>query len=146
MESTLRVQAPVLTASHAGEMRFAAEIRGHRIETDQPVYGGGADSAAMPLELLGASLGTCVALYVHQFLLTRGLPTDGLRVEVSTEMSQKPKRIGAFGVHVRLPEGTPEEYRERIERVAASCPAHNTLVHPPEIRFSFEEAALAAAL
>jgi putative redox protein len=145
MQTTIDPQAPVLTATHAGGMCFAAEVRGHRIETDQPVYGGGADGAAMPLELLGASLGTCVALYVHQFLVSRSLATEGLRVEVTTEMAQKPKRIGAFDVRVQLPAGVPEEYRERVERVAASCPAHATLRHAPEIRFAFEHTVLAAA-
>ena len=138
--------SPVLTATHSGGMRFTAEIRGHRIETDQPVYGGGEDAAAMPLELLSASLGTCVALYVRQFLLSRGLPDEGLRVEVVTEMADKPKRIGGFAVQVIIPEGVPDEYRERIERVAASCPAHNTLMHPPEIRFAFATVEAAAAV
>ena len=32
---------PVMTARHDGGMRFVAEIRGHRIETDQPVEGRG---------------------------------------------------------------------------------------------------------
>ena len=143
MEVTVSTRTPVLSATHAGGMRFAAEIRGHRIETDQPAYGGGQDSAAMPLELLSAALGTCVALYVHQFLVTRELPTEGLRVEVGTEMAHKPKRIGSFDVRVILPDGIPDEYHERIERVAASCPAHNTLMHPPEIRFAFDQAAVA---
>lgn len=136
----------VLTATHAGGMRFTAEVRGHLIETDQPTDGGGADSAAMPLELMGASLATCIALYVHQFLAVRHLPTSGLRVDMASEMAHQPKRIGAFDVRVQLPDGVPEEYRERIERVAMSCPAHNTLTHPPEIRVSLESADSPAAL
>jgi putative redox protein len=143
MDVTVSSRTPILTATHAGGMRFAAEIRGHRIETDQPVYGGGEDAAAMPLELLSAALGTCVTLYVHQFLVTRDLPTEGLRVEVGTEMAYKPKRIGAFDVRVILPDGIAAEYHERIERVAASCPAHATLMHPPEVRFAFEQAEVA---
>ena len=146
MDVTVSSRTPFLTAAHAGGMRFAAEIRGHRIETDQPAYGGGEDAAAMPLELLSAALGTCVALYVHQFLVTRELPTEGLRVEVGTEMAQKPKRIGAFEVRVILPDGIAAEYHERIERVAASCPAHATLMHSPEVRFAFEQATVATAV
>ena len=144
MEVTVSSRTPVLSAAHAGGMRFAAEIRGHRIETDQPAYGGGEDAAAMPLELLSAALGTCVALYVHQFLVTRELPTEGLRVEVGTEMAHKPKRIGSFDVRVILPDGIPDEYHERIERVAASCPAHATLLHAPEVRFAFDRVGTAA--
>lgn len=48
--------SPLLIATYDGGMRFVAEVRGHRIETDQPEYGKGEDSAPMPLEPIGASL------------------------------------------------------------------------------------------
>jgi hypothetical protein len=32
-----------------------------------------------------------------------------------------------------LPDGVPEAYLPMLERVARSCPAHNTLTQPPEI-------------
>jgi uncharacterized OsmC-like protein len=67
-------------------------------------------------------------------------------VDVVSEMAHQPKRIGAFDVRVQLPDGVPEEYRERIERVAMSCPAHNTLTHSPGIRVSLEAANDRAAL
>lgn len=137
MQNRERAGAPVLTAYHDGGLRFVAEIRGHRVETDQPAYGGGADSAAMPLELLSAALGTCVVLYVHQYLATRSLPTDGLQVAVTSAMAEdRPRRIGRYDVEVRLPDGIPAELRPMIERVAASCPAHATLAHPPQINFA----------
>ena len=126
--------SPVLTARHDGGMRFVAEVRGHQVVTDQPEYGRGADSAAMPLELLGAALGTCIALYVHQFLSVRSLATDGLRVELTATPSEdRPKRIVRYDVAVRLPSGVPAEMLLLIERVAVSCPAHATLTHSPEI-------------
>ena len=136
MQNTKATGAPVLTAYHDGGMRFVAEIRGHRVETDQPAYGGGADSAAMPLELLSAALGTCVVLYVHQFLATRSLPTEGLQVAVTSAMAEdRPRRIGRYDVEVRLPDGIPAELWPMVQRVAASCPAHATLAHTPRIEF-----------
>jgi len=36
----------------------------------------------MPLELIGAALGSCIALYVQRFLHVRNLPYHGMRVEV----------------------------------------------------------------
>jgi uncharacterized OsmC-like protein len=85
----------------------------------------------MPLELLGASLGTCVALYVQQFCHTRGLHYEGLRVEVDPRGAQG--RIGRFEVRVILPEPLPPQYEQMLERVAKSCPAHNTLAHGAEV-------------
>jgi uncharacterized OsmC-like protein len=138
MEKAETYVPPVLMAKHDGGLRFTADIRGHTIATDQPERGGGSDSAPMPLELLGASLGTCITLYVHQFLAARSLPTDGLRVDVVSTSEKNPKRIGRFNVRVHLPEGIPEQYMEMIERVAVSCPAHATLTHAPEIAVSVE--------
>jgi putative redox protein len=114
-------------------LRFSAEVRGHRVVTDQPEQSGGSDSAATPLELLGVSLGSCIALYAHQFCATRGLPHEGLAVEVRTESARGPYRIARFDVKVILPEQVPEEYRPALERAVKACPVHNTLMHPPEI-------------
>lgn len=116
-----------IVVTHEGGLRFAAQLRSHRIVVDQPITGGGEDTGPMPLELLGASLGTCVALYVQQFCQSRGLATEGLRVEVEQYGARTPNRIGEFKVHVRLPAELPEELAPILERVARSCPAHHTL-------------------
>lgn len=96
----------------------------------------------MPLELLGASLGTCIALYVQQFCHVRGLPYRGMRVEVDPRGAQG--RIGRFDVRVVLPEPLPPQYEQMLERVARSCPAHNTLAHGAEIAVAIEHPAHAA--
>jgi putative redox protein len=121
----------VVTA--AGGVRIDAAIRGHTVHTDQPVHAGGADSAVMPLELLAASLGTCVALYAHQFCAKRGIDDDGLRVEVLWEKAEAPRRIRRFDVQVTIPDAVPEHYRPALERAVRTCPVHNTLAHAPEM-------------
>jgi putative redox protein len=124
--------------THDGGVRFAAQIRSHRIIVDQPAAAGGEDAGPMPIELLGAALGTCVALYVKQFLHSRGLPYDQMRVEVEQFRTQNPNRIDEFVVHVQLPEALPPGYHELLERVARGCPAHNTLQHHAEVQVSIE--------
>jgi uncharacterized OsmC-like protein len=118
---------PPIVVTHEGGVRFAAQVRSHRVLVDQPHRAGGDDSAPSPIELLGAALGTCVAYYVQQFCSTRGLPYDGLRVEVEQRPASSPARTGRFVVHVSVPPHTPPQYVPLIERVARSCPAHNTL-------------------
>lgn len=120
------VPKPPTVVTHDGGKRFTARVRTHSIVTDQPVHAGGDDAGPSPLELLGAALGTCVALYVQQFCRSRNLPHDGMRVEVESRHAQNPNRIGDFAVRVILPEELAEESLALIDRVATSCPVHNT--------------------
>ena len=129
----------------AGGLRFDATIRGHTVVMDQPVAAGGGDVAPSPLELLGASLGGCIALYVHQFCAARGIDDDELRVEVVAETARQPYRIGRFVVRLALPATLPAEYHAAIERVVKTCPVHNTLLHPPEIELELSTDKLTAA-
>jgi putative redox protein len=128
--------------THEGGVKFAAQIRGHRVVVDQPASGGGQDSGPMPIELLGASLGTCVALYVQQFCHARSLPYAGMRVEVDPRGAHG--RIGRFDVRVVLPEALPPHYAQMLERVARSCPAHNTLTQGAEVAVTIEQPAAVA--
>lgn len=131
-----------ITVTHERGLRFAAQIRSHRLVVDQPA-GAGGDTGPMPIELLGASLGTCVALYVQQFCASRGIPTDGMTVQVDQQGASNPGRIGHFAVQVLLPGPVPPQYEELLERVARSCPAHNTLVHGATVGVAIEARATA---
>jgi putative redox protein len=127
-----------IAVTHEGGLRFAAQIRSHRVITDQSVHAGGEDSAPSPIELISAALGSCVALYVHQFCRSRGLPHDGMRIEVMPHNATSPSRIDALEVIVRLPVELPAHAMEMLERVVRSCPAHNTLVHGAAVAVSIE--------
>ena len=122
-----------IVVTHDGGVKFVAQIRSHRLRVDQPTHAGGEDAAPSPIELLGASLGTCVAFYVQQFCHVRGLPYEGMRVEVESSSAANPARIGQFDVRVMLPATLPAHYVEMVERVARSCPAHNTLTHGVQV-------------
>jgi putative redox protein len=130
-------RAPIVV-THEHGVQFAAQIRSHRIVTDQPLRGGGADAGPSPIELLGAALGSCVALYVQQFCHTRELPCDGLRVEVEQFSSTNPARIARFVVRVILASELPEHYAAMLERVAQSCPVHGTLAHDADVSVHIE--------
>jgi uncharacterized OsmC-like protein len=134
-----------IVVTHEDGVRFAAQIRSHRVIVDQPERGGGADSGPMPLELFGAALGTCIALYVQQFLHVRDLPYQGMRVEVQQHKAADRTRIGAFVARIILPAPLPAAYAGLLERVARSCPAHGTLTHRAEVLVTIETPAAAAA-
>jgi putative redox protein len=119
--------ASTITITHDGDARFAAQVRGHRVVMDQSERNGGGDAGPTPLDLLAMGLGGCIALYVHRFCESRGLPTEGLRIEVDRRPATAPPRIGGLVVGVTLPFEPAPHVRELLERVMRSCPAHNTL-------------------
>jgi putative redox protein len=139
-ETEMAAAREPMVVTHEGGLRFVADIRGHRLVVDQPAPKG-EDSAPMPVELMGAALGTCVALYVQQYCASRELPYEGMRVEVRHENAKSPHRIGAFAVQVFLPEPLAAEHLEMLDRVARSCPVHNTLTHAPQVEVVIEAGA-----
>jgi putative redox protein len=133
-----------ITVTWDGGARFTADIRGHKLTVDQPAKGGGEDSAPMPVELLPAALGTCIALYVERFLTTRALDATGLTVEITALGAANPNRIGRFDVAVNVPGAVPEKYHDPLLRAAESCTVHHTLTHAPEISVRLNGAAAAS--
>lgn len=122
-----------ITVTHQSGVRFAIAIGPHTLVVDQPPHGGGGDAGPTPIQLLGASLGGCIALYVRQFCEARSLTYAGMRVDVAQEGAQHPNRVARFAVRITLPEPLPEPYVEMLERVVQSCPAYNTLDRGAEI-------------
>jgi putative redox protein len=132
--------------THVSGEKFNIRIRSHEILVDQTLKGGGTDAAPTPLELLGASLGSCIAYYMHHFFHTRGLPADDLVVSVSHRSAGNPTRIEAFEVNVTLPSDVPQQYMPLLQRVIDACPAHNTLAIGASIAVTFVEPSSQPAL
>ena len=139
--STHTERTPIVV-THDGGVKFSAQLRTHRVVVDQQIRGGGDDAGPSPVEMLGVALGTCVAFYVQQFCHARHLPYEGLRVEVEQHGATNPSRVGQFVVRVLLAHAVPESYAALLERVAQSCPAHNTLTQGAVISVVIESPAV----
>jgi uncharacterized OsmC-like protein len=117
---------------HLGDVKFEAIARGHRVICDQPATNGGSDSGMTPPEFLLVSLGTCAGFYAAQYLKTRSLPADGLRIKVTAEKAAHPARLGRFQIDVTAPKLDSRHYTG-ILRAVKSCLVHNTLLNAPAI-------------
>jgi putative redox protein len=122
-----------IVATPRGGAKFNVSMRGHDLLTDQPERMGGDDTGPTPLELLGASLAGCIALYVHRYCESESLEADDLAIEVKPFWRENPGRVARYDVSVHLPDTIPSEYYEAIAQVAQKCPVHHTLTHIPEI-------------
>ena len=132
---TIATSKHSIVATAAGGLAFDVAVRGHTIATDQTVRSGGADAAPTPLELMGAALAACVALYARKYCLAQGLDGDGIAVEVKPVWREDPGRVGRYDVALHLPADFPAEHREGLQAMAADCPVHHTLSHSPELGF-----------
>lgn len=142
MESRVR---PPIVITHNEGVSFTAQIRSHRIVTDQSERGGGIDSGPSPVELLGTSLGSCIAFYIQQFCAARNLPYEGMRVEVELRSAKSPPRVEQFIVRVMMPDEIPERYVQLLKRVAETCPVHNTLSPGAKVTIDIAMPVLAAS-
>lgn len=109
-----------------GGKRVDADVGAHIVHTDQPVSGGGADSAPAPFDLFLASLATCAGIYVLGFCQARDIPTDGISL-IQRSSSD------AIVLELALPASFPERYRDAIVRAAEGCKVKKLLAHPPAI-------------
>jgi putative redox protein len=133
----------ILVEHEAGD-RFAIEVRGHRIVVDQPVTDGGEDTGPTPTELFVAALASCVGFYVRRFLTRHDLPTEGLAVEASFAMADRPARVASIRVHLQVPAGVPAHRLPALLAVAEHCTVHNSLEDPPRVMIELAAPAAAA--
>lgn len=125
--------------SHVDQDAYTVDIRGHRLQVDQPTETGGTDTGPTPTELFAASLATCVAFYAGRYLHRHGLHRAGLRVRTEFTMAtDRPARVASLRVVVVPPAGLTEQRRAALLAVASHCTVHNTLHEPPEVAIELE--------
>ena len=117
----------------AGNKRIDAQVGVHLVHTDQPVAGGGEDSAPTPFALFLASMGTCAGIFVAGFCQKRGLPTDGIRVVERVRYGEDGVLAGVE-LDIEVPPSFPEKYREALVRVADGCSVKKAIQARPEFQ------------
>lgn len=126
-----------------GGDRFDITARTHTVGTDQPLDGGGTDTAPTPVELFVGSLAACVAFYAERYLKRRRLPA-GVAVTARYEMGVRPARVARVELTVEA-HGLPEELRDSFTSVIRHCTVHNTLHMPPQVDIEVRTAVPAPA-
>lgn len=116
-----------------GGAQVNAKFNGFEVSTDQPERNGGQHSAPSPFDFFLASLGTCAGFFALRFCQQRDLPTDGLRLQLTSEINPEVKRLDRVEITMQLPNDFPEKYRSAIIRATDQCAVKKALLDPPEI-------------
>ena len=116
-----------ITTYHKGDMLFETELGKHKLQIDVPASMGGTDRGPTPPEVFVASLGSCVAALVANYLDKAKLDTEGLSVDVTYEKAADPTRLVGLKISIDVPNADISGREKAIERVADRCPVHQTI-------------------
>jgi len=130
-----------LKVTFPGGVAVNAEYKGQIIHTDQPREHGGGGTAPTPFDLFLASLGTCAGFYALRFCQERSLPTDGLGLELTTELDPETRKIGTVHLSLQLPAGFPDRYQAAIQRAVDQCAVKRHIVEAPRFELTIQETA-----
>ena len=116
----------------AGGARVDANFGGFSLKTDQPVQGGGDNSAPSPFATFLASIGTCAGIYVLGFCNQRGIPTDGIKIIQRMHTDRTTGMVGQIDLEIQVPPDFPEKYKSAVIRSAEQCAVKKHLENPPK--------------
>ncbi len=126
----------LITVSRKEALEFSIRVRGHEVISDMSERDGGRDAGPSPAELLGGSLGACIAMMVQSYCQRHGYEGD-VGVGLTLELADKPKRVDGIVVDVELPESVPKDKVEVVQRMAERCLVHETLQNRPRVEIDF---------
>lgn len=115
----------------AGNKKVYAKINDFVIETDQPEFAGGDNSAPAPFELFMASIATCAGIYVKMFCDNRKLPTENIEITQNAEYNNETGLPTKISINIKLPSDFPEKYKDAVIKVAEKCKVKQTIASKP---------------
>ena len=126
-----------VTVEYQGDLHCAVRHgpSGATIATDAPADNQGKGEAFSPTDLVGAAMGSCMATIMGIYARSRGIALEGLRIEVSKEMTPAPRRIGRLTTDIWMPAGLARD--PGLEEAALTCPVHRSLAAEMEKPVNF---------
>jgi putative redox protein len=117
----------------AGDGALVVQARGVTVRV-----GRRAEDGLRSVELLLASLGSCMLGTMLAFAANAGVSLDGVRLELTPTLAERPERVSRIDMTLRI-EGEVEPRRvASLRRVAEHCKVHATLEHGPELTLAVE--------
>lgn len=121
-----------LKVDFPGGLRVDANLRGHKIRTDQPQMAGGEDSAPSPFELFLGSIATCAGIYALGFCNSKNISTEGMSISMNLERDNSTGLVSEISLDLKTPEDFPEKYKNAIIKSMELCTVKKHLANPPE--------------
>lgn len=126
-----------LIVQHVDGLRFLTTVDNHAVVVDAAPEDGGAGTALSAPQLFAAAIGACVCEFVTNSCRLHDIPFERLGVEIACEELERPRRLDAVDVQIRIEPQPPEEMKRRLLGVAKHATLINTLARAPEVVIRF---------
>jgi putative redox protein len=123
----------LITVTREEGLKFQVRIRDHVFATDMAREEGGTDAGPSPVEILGGSLGACLATMVQTYCDSRGYTDGDVSVRLTVELVENPNRVAGLVADVELPNDVPEKEKEKLKKMALRFPIPATLRGEPRV-------------
>jgi putative redox protein len=124
----------VTEADPAGFLQDVQSGPAHHTFADEPLAYGGTDRGMSPYGFVAAGLGACTSMTIRMYARRKGLPLDGISVDVSHNKvhaqdaaTGNPSRIDEFTRVIHLKGDLTGEQAAKLLEISDKCPVHRTL-------------------
>lgn len=119
------------TVTFPGGKKVDTTFDGHTVHTDQPLSGGGENSAPAPYDVFLASIATCAGIYVVGFCQNRGVDPNLVTLRQRVEFDPETHLASKVDLDLELAPGFPEKYTAALIRVVDQCKVKKSMAAPP---------------
>ena len=115
--------------THTKDLAFSAELGDFEFVIDAKTTG------ASPLNVLLASLGSCIGVFIRKYAEGAKLPLDNFSVTVEAEFAKEPPMaFRTINVTIDLKDAKIDDRRRQaLLEFIKNCPVHNTLKADPRV-------------
>ena len=140
---TEQTEPHVIVRGTAADFSQKIEIGTHRINADEPVSFGGADTGSSPYALILAALGACTSMTIGLYARKLRWPLEKITVSLHhskihakdcEECETKEGRIDRIEMEIHLDGTLTDEQRAKLMEIAEKCPVHQTLTSEINIK------------
>ena len=133
----MKTTAKATTVKAAEGLKTTTSVRKFHVTCDEPAESGGTNTGMNPVELLLASLGSCMTIAAFYLAPSQGINVESFSVEVEGDvdpdgfMGVSPDvRCGLSEVrvvpHIKC-DADDERARDFVKLVESRCPVHDTI-------------------
>lgn len=132
----MKAIANITGDSYRTEIKAGEQLQ-HTLIADEPADQGGADAGPTAMGLLSAALGACTAATLRSYANLKGIPLEGVEVEVDA-VRRKPSEQQAAGEGAKptlirkkisiLGDQITDDQRKRMLEIAEKCPVNRALL------------------